>query len=255
MWNHIILLSIRFLSLLLINNSMFLMQYKVILLDLDDTLLDTQKNSQICLKEIYEDYHINMYYKTFEDFSKVYFENNHQVWRKYELGEIDKPTLLRDRFLNPFLQFAEVDLDFIDTMNKDYLSRVVYKNNYIEGAVDLLKYLDSKYQLAILSNGFSEIQYDKIGHADLTSYFDKIILSDEVGINKPHPNIFKFALQQLNIGSKDAIMIGDNINTDILGAFNSGIDQIWFNPKDISNPLDIVPTYTVARLENIKQIL
>jgi len=98
------------------------------------------------------------------------------------------------------------------------------------------------------------MQYKKMDSAGLSSYFDKVILSDIVGVNKPHPDIFAYALNEVGQIRDKVIMIGDNLINDIQGALDYGIDQIWFNPEDIS-PGDIKPTYTVRSLDEIRKIL
>ena len=230
------------------------MKYTTILLDLVDTLIDTQANSRECLKEIYRDYNISDYYPTFDDFLSVYMNNRNILWSKYSKGEIDKQTLIDGRFVNPFRDFAEITLQDTRRMNDDFLSRVVYKETHIEGAGELLEYLKPKYQIIVLSNGFTELQYRKIESAGFTPFFDGVVLSDKVGVNKPHPVIFSYALQEAGVNPEDVIMIGDNLQTDIIGAKNSGIDQLWFNPKN-ENPNDVRPTYTVGKLLEIKDIL
>ncbi len=106
----------------------------------------------------------------------------------------------------------------------------------------------------ILSNGFSEIQYKKINNSGLARYFDKIILSEEAGINKPHPDMFTYALKNTNSRRNQTIMIGDSWDADIVGAYRSRIAQIWFNPADArSDGFD--PTFTVRSLKEIKEIL
>ena len=106
------------------------------------------------------------------------------------------------------------------------------------------------------SNGFSEVQSRKLARVGMTDYFDGIILSEAAGVNKPSPLFFEYALKQTGLEAKDAIMIGDNYNTDIMGAMLSGIDQIYFNQK--GKPLqasDSIPTYTVESLKEIENIL
>ncbi len=106
----------------------------------------------------------------------------------------------------------------------------------------------------ILSNGFREVQFKKIENSGLQPYFDKIILSEDAGVNKPHPDIFTYALKNTNSRRNEALMIGDSWEADIAGAQKSRIAQIWFNPADISSD-GFEPTYTVKTLAEIKEIL
>lgn len=229
------------------------MKYTTIFLDFDDTLIDTDGNAKICMKEIYEEFEIRKYYPTFDEFFEVYHANNSRSWSDYAKGLVDKQTLLNTRFVKPFEQFPDVDPEYQKQMSVSFLSKVVLKGAHIEGAKDLLDYLKPKYKLVMLSNGFSELQYKKVESAGFSAYFDEIILSDVVGANKPHPDIFAYALNKVGATAEETIMIGDNVLADIEGAKNSNIDQLWFNPKN--KEADFSPTHTVQHLDEIKNIL
>lgn len=229
------------------------MKYTTIFIDLDDTLIDTLGDSLANLRGIYNDYNLEKYYPSADDFLAVYSANSTQLWRKYNRGEIDKRTLIKERFENPFKDFSDIKSDFLKILNTDFLSRMIHCPTHIEGSLEVLEYLKPKYPIIVISNGFSELQHHKIQNAGLSQYIDKVILSDEVGVNKPHPAIFEFALKTAGINSSKAIMIGDNSHTDIEGARNSDIDQLWFNPN--SEKVEVNPTYTISSLHEIKKIL
>lgn len=229
-------------------------RYTTIFFDLDDTLCDTVTNSRECLEDIYNEYNIREYYPTFGDFLKIYTPNTERLWSMYSRGEISKEFLIQERFLIPFRPFDSVSDELAMKMNEDFLGRVKFKKKTIYGAIEILEYLKPRYKMHIISNGFSEIQHTKMESTGVISYFDKVILSDVVGVNKPHPDIFTFALKEAGLQKEDVIMIGDNLQSDISGAKNSGIDQIWFNP-DGGNDDGINPTYIIKSLLEIKSIL
>ncbi len=231
------------------------MKYTTIFFDLDDTLIDTALNSKQVLEEVYTDYMINKYYPNFSDFFQKYQSINLHLWDQYEQNLISKEELKKGRFQQALRDFTSITTEQSLEMNNDFMGRVSNKKNIIEGVKGILEYLQPKYCLYIISNGFLEVQDKKIKNAGLDSYFKDVFLSDHVGENKPHPLIFNYALKEANTTTKDCIMIGDNINTDIIGAKNLGIDQIWFNPKDITDANSIAPTYTVKTLHDIKVIL
>ena len=95
----------------------------------------------------------------------------------------------------------------------------------------MLKYLSKKYKLHIITNGFHEVQHIKLQHAGLTSYFNEIITSEQMGVKKPNPKIFNYALQKANTSAEESIMIGDDLEVDVLGAEKVGIQGVFFNPK------------------------
>lgn len=231
------------------------MKYNTIFIDLDDTLIDTVENTKITIREIYEDYDLQNYFSSFDDFFVNHYRpNNIRLWKAYEKHEITKQELMDERFTGVFREVADISDERAQEMNRDFLGRIVLKSSLIDGAVELLDYLKPKYRLCILSNGFSEMQYVKIKSAGLEGYFDDVVLSDVVGINKPQVGIFEYALRKANVDKSEVIMLGDNYSSDIIGAYNAGIGQIWFNPND-SQAADFEPTYVVNQLSEVKGIL
>ncbi len=230
------------------------MPYQNLFIDLDDTLWDIHRNGRECLEEIYHDYGYGAFYPTFEEYYNVYMPGNNRLWALYRQGEIRKEELIVERFLAPVRPFGITDPEYAKRLSDDFLDRTTRKTRLIEGAMELLDYLRPKYRLHILSNGFREVQYRKIENSGLTSYFHKIILSEDAGSNKPHPDMFTYALKSTNSRRDQTVMIGDSWDADIVGARNSRIDQIWFNPKG-EPATDFQPTFTVGSLAEIREIL
>ena len=230
------------------------MQYKNLFIDLDDTLWDIHQNGKECLQEVYHDYGYEKFYTTFEDYYNVYFPNNLRLWTLYANGKIQKNELIVERFLAPVRPFGIDDPEYAKRLSADFLERTTRKTRLIDGTIELLNYLKLKYKMHILSNGFREVQFKKIENSGLRSYFDKIILSEDAGINKPHADIFTYALKNTNSRRNQTLMIGDSWDADIIGARNSRIDQLWFNPKGIE-PVGFIPTFEVKTLIEIKSIL
>lgn len=230
------------------------MKYKNLLIDLDDTLWDIHHNAKECLAEIYIDYEYKRFYPTFEDYYNVYMPSNNHLWGLYREGKIDKKKLVVERFLVPVRDFGIDDPEYAIAVSDDFLERTTHKTTLIDGAIELLDYLKPRYKMHILSNGFREVQYKKIENSGLKPYFDKIILSEDAQINKPHPDIFTYALVNTNSKREQTLMIGDSFAADIVGAYNSRIDQIWLNPNGDQSE-EFEPTYTVKHLLEIKEIL
>ena len=121
----------------------------------------------------------------------------------------------------------------------------------LPGTPEVVRALAKKYPLTIISNGFKEVQYYKFAHAGLTDCFSHTIISEEVGINKPQPEIFRIALEKNGVAAEEAVMIGDSYSSDIEGAKAAGIDQIWLHEGET----DQTATYIVPRLEDVLPIL
>lgn len=230
------------------------MLYKNLFIDLDDTLWDTFNNNRECLEELYADHHWERFYTSFEVFFDIYMPHNLKLWELYRNNEIDRQTLIYERFnfvLKPMGITGEKD---ILAVNSDFLQRTATKTRLVPGAIELLEYLRPYYRLFILSNGFREVQYRKLKNSGLAPYIEKMILSEDAGIQKPHKKIFDFALVNTNSRRAESLMIGDSWEADIEGAYRSGIDQIWLNPEQLPAK-GFTPTHTVGTLGEIHCIL
>ncbi len=228
--------------------------YKNLFIDLDDTLWDTCSNNRECLKEIYNDYDFGRYYESFEAFYDIYMPNNLELWARYRRHEIHRNTLILERFRYVTRPLGIEDPESVLKINTDFLKRTTTKTRLIPGAIELLEYLHSSYRLFILSNGFREVQFLKLKNSGLSPYIEKMILSEDAGIQKPHKKIFDFALKNTNARRRESLMIGDSWEADIVGAHDSKIDQLWLNPAGLP-ARDFVPTFTVKSLTEIKNIL
>ena len=221
---------------------------------MDDSFGDIHQNGKECLEEIFHEYNYENFYPTFEEYYNVYMPGNHRLWAMYRQGEIRKEELIVERFLAPVRQFGITDPEYAKRLSDDFLDRTTRKTRLIDGTMDLLEYLLPRYRMHILSNGFREVQYKKIENSGLKPFFDKIILSEDAGINKPHPDMFTYALKNTNSRRTQTLMIGDSWDADIGGARNSRMDQIWFNPTG-ELAVDFQPTHTVRSLSEIRDIL
>ena len=231
------------------------MIYKNIFLDFDDTIYDTRGNADIALEELYQHFSLSGYFKCYEDFYTEYWSANTELWSKYSHGEISKDLLIVERFLKPLRTVGINNEDFALQLSDWFLDCTSKKGKLVEGAIPLLDYLKGKYRLHILSNGFSEVQYKKLRNSGVFEYFDSIVLSEEAGANKPGALFFDYAMKITGANLDDCIMIGDNFDTDIVGARNYSIPQIYFNPKSLPVNSGMEPTFQVKDLSEIKNIL
>lgn len=228
-------------------------EYTTLFFDLDDTLWDTAANSKESMSEIYAQYGFDKYYSSFEGFYTIYLENNNKLWDCYNKGLLKKEELMEQRFKKLFEKYTEMSETESKDLNDAFMYNTSKKTKTVDGAIDLLQKLQRKYQLHIISNGFTEVQYTKLEGAGLASFFDKVILSDAVGVNKPDSRIFKYALSEASAQKSESLMIGDTYDTDIVGAMNYGIDQVWFNLKKLQ--VEKNPTYEIDSLLKLNYIL
>jgi len=230
-------------------------RYKNLFIDLDDTLWDTFHNNKECLYEaLYQPCNMERYYPSFEDFFEFYYAHNNQLWAQYRRGEIDRDFLIIDRFRYVLSSAGITETEKILTINKHFLTLSTKKKGLIEGSLDLLDYLRPRYRLFILSNGFREVQSKKLQNSGLSPYFEEIILSEDINVQKPHKDLFDYALRKNNCKLDESMIIGDSWDADIQGGYNAHMDQLWFNPNQ-EKPRHFNPTYTVMNLLDIKKIL
>lgn len=199
---------------------------KHIFFDLDHTLWDFDRNSELAFKQIFEEQEINL---DFNEFMRVYVPINFKYWKLYRDEKVSKPDLRYGRLKDAFdtLNYQVSD-EFINQMSVDYLNYLPNHNHLIGGTVEVLEYLYKKYTLHIITNGFKEVQNQKMEASNIKKYFDVIVTSESVGVKKPNAKVFEFALEKANAISAESIMIGDNIEADVMGAFNVGILPIHF---------------------------
>ena len=232
------------------------MDYNDLFIDFDDTLYDTYGNAVIALRETFEAFHLERWFADPQVFYDAYWAANIDLWSRYSRGEITRPFLIVERFRRPLSvgDGLPVTESLCLEMSDRFLEFCSSKPGVVEGAHELMDYLRQRgYRMHMTSNGFHEVQYKKLAACGLRDYFDTIILSEDAGANKPSPQYFDYALKVSGARRETTLMIGDNLNTDIVGAHNAGLDTILFNRWGVE-PSD-VPTHTVNRLLDIKTIL
>ena len=232
------------------------MKYKDLFIDFDDTLYDTYGNAVIALRETFETFRLERFFADPQVFYDAYWAANIDLWTRYSKGEITRPYLIVERFRRPLSagQGLDVTEPFCLEMSDKFLEFCSSKPGVVEGAHELMDYLKHQgYRMHMCSNGFHEVQYKKLAACGLKDYFDTIILSEDAGANKPSMQYFDYALRQSGADIATTMMIGDNLQTDIMGANRAGLDTILFNRWGIEP--SSVPTYTVETLRDIMKIL
>ncbi len=228
--------------------------YKHIFFDLDNTLWDFDKSSEEVLIELYDKYKLgDLGVESFELFHSKYKERNTMMWEQYRLGKIGKAELRDQRFS---LTFWDMGLDAEiapPELADEYLKLSPLRNNLFPHAHEVLSYLQKKYLLHIITNGFEEAQHIKIAASKLTSYFKEIIISEHTGYKKPDIKIFEYSAEKAKTIPEECLMIGDGLDIDILGAAAAGWDTVYFNPACI--PHTEKPTFEIRSLNELLTFL
>lgn len=239
-------------------------QYKAVFIDWDDTIGDFVGAAKRALQEMYDKYKLSDYFASHEEFVSLYKPHNIELWDKYGKDLVTKAFLRVDRFLYPLLHGTKVASQIqsytalsalAEQMSEDFLHLTTKYFSLLPGAEELVRYLAKKYPLTVVTNGFIEVQYEKFDKSGLRNCFSHIVLSEEVGCQKPNPRIYEEALHMNGVSAEEAVMIGDSWNSDIQGAINAGIDQIWVRKSQDSLLEGQSATYLVQSLSEVMEIL
>ena len=228
--------------------------YRHIFFDLDRTLWDFDAAAEVAFERIYEKYNLkSLGIPSAHEFHEVYHPLNEHLWELYREDKITKADLNRTRFLKPLEHYGIHDIELADHLSEDYVywsPRIV---RLVPGTMELLDYLKPKYHLHLITNGFQEVQHTKLRGSGLEPYFETLTVSEEVGVKKPNPEFFHYALRKANATAEESLVIGDEMAVDIDGARAAGIDQIFFNPSGME--VEGERTFEVKRLSEIMEII
>jgi len=228
--------------------------YKHIYFDLDRTLWDFDNNSREALTELYYTFQLENYFPSSDEFIKIYHKHNDRLWAQYREGNLSKETLRFKRFELTFREKNLKNQDIAKSVGEEYLHLSMLKTLVFPNTYEVLGYLNEKYYLYILTNGFRETQLNKLKNCRLSHYFQKVFTSETIGYNKPHREIFHWAVSSVNARKEECLMIGDDMEVDIYGAEQYGIDSVFFNPAGYQHP-DNKSTYEINDLIELKKIL
>ena len=198
-----------------------------IFFDLDHTLWDFDKNSGLAFQRLFDTFNISL---ALPDFLEIYEPINLEYWRLYREDKVTKTALRRGRLTNAFAHFNLVfEEETIDAMAHQYIEELPKDNYLFSGAVELLKNLQGNYKLHLITNGFHAVQHKKLINSKIDQFFTTVTTSEDAGVKKPNPLIFKHALNLSKAVPERSVMIGDSYEADILGARALGFKTIFFN--------------------------
>lgn len=227
--------------------------YKHIFFDLDHTLWDYEKNSNEALAELFLKYKLkSLGVNNCDEFNLCFEKVNSSLWNDYNKNKISRDGIREQRFLRILNSFEINDEELSNTLSIEYLMLCPTKPHLMPYTLEVLDYLKENYHLHILTNGFNDVQKLKLERSKLQPYFSTVVTSDSAGYKKPMSSIFKFAIDAANARKDESIMIGDNLQTDILGARNFGMDTVYFNPKKEMHKSSV--THEIDCLSKLKSI-
>jgi putative hydrolase of the HAD superfamily len=204
--------------------------YKHIFFDLDHTLWDFERTAEECKRELFIALDLKEKgIESYETFREKYVDINQALWALYREDKIGKDELNFRRFYDTLCLFGIDDRKMGAAMASGFIEGISSKTYLFPYAIELLEYLLPKYPLHIITNGFEEVQFSKLKNTGMARYFTSIITSEEAGSKKPDAVIFQFALNKTGAQAHESIMIGDDLEVDMAGARQVGIDQLYVN--------------------------
>lgn len=225
--------------------------YKYILWDIDDTLIDFKQSEAHALRQCFNEYDIEVS----DEQLAVYSEINQGYWRQLEEGLVEKKSMLNQRF-DDFLSYLKAPHVSGAEINKRYQEALGDHVEMFPDAYDLCKELSKIKKQYVVTNGTIVAQNKKLKNTGLIEFFDKIFISDEIGFQKPDVRFFNHCFKEIpDFNLREAIIIGDSLSSDMKGAMNAGIDSCWFNPRKVDNKNQIDTTFEISHLSELRDII
>jgi putative hydrolase of the HAD superfamily len=231
------------------------MKYQHLFFDLDHTLWDFETNARLTLSDLYEIN--NLQSKGIPDFAHFferYSYHNERLWDRYTKGFIKQDELRWKRMWLALLDFKLADEVLSKQMSVQFLELLPTKKVLFPYTVEILSYLkEKKYRMHLITNGFEKVQFNKLQQSNLHPYFEEVITSEASNSLKPNKEIFDYALAKTGAKVEESIMIGDNLDADIQGGINAGMDTIFVNHLKVVP--HVLSTYIITHLKELENIL
>jgi putative hydrolase of the HAD superfamily len=230
-----------------------LKKYEHLFFDLDHTLWDFERNSQETIYELFTALQLGKLIPSAADVYTSFKEINRFLWDEYHLDKISKEALRKRRFEMVLEQNGVRDESLAEEFSDLYLERCPQKSYLIPHTIEILDYLKDRYMLHVLSNGFEETTKQKLASSALGTYFKTVCTPSHSGYKKPDSEMFLFAMQMANATVSNSLMIGDDLQADILGAKKCGISQVYFNPEQKKH--EHLLSYEIKSILELKELL
>ncbi len=225
-------------------------KYDLVLIDADNTLLDFDMAEEIALEKTFEHYGFDYSNEILKKYRKI----NSFMWKEFEHGRMDKAILQVERF-SRLIKECNLKAEAVD-FNKTYLSFLSEGGNLIDGALEVCRELSCHCTIAIVTNGISTTQRNRLKCSAIAPYIKYIIVSEDAGYNKPHEGFFQYTFDVCGwLDKEKAIIIGDSLNADIKGGADFGITTCWYNPTNVNSGNDIRIDYEIKNLRELPGIV
>lgn len=225
-------------------------KFETLLFDVDETLLNFKEGQHNAITQLFISQGVDLT----PDIRQRYETKNTALWHAFEKGELAKERVLADRFTYIFNECGLVkDGAEMDRIFREYLKEEAI---LLEGAFEMVAELSESHQLYVVTNGVSTTQYRRLEKSELKPYFNDIFVSEDTGYQKPMPEFFNYAFERIEqFNPAKTMIIGDSLIADIQGGNNAGIASCWYNPDRLNRHADIIPTYEIQELSQLRDIV
>lgn len=224
------------------------MPYSTLLFDLDHTLFDSDESERLAYLHTMRSVGL----ADPEDHFDRYVTINRAMWAAVEAGTM-QPDEVRHRRFEQFLRELGLGGD-PQAMGDTFVWGLANHGDLYADTRDLLEALAGRVAMALVTNGLSDVQRTRLDRLGIADAFDAIVISSEVGVTKPRPEIFDRAFDALGRPDRaTALMIGDSLSSDMAGGRNAGVATCWFNPRGLAPDGDL--THVITRLAELRAIV
>lgn len=224
-------------------------EYKFLLFDLDDTLLDFHAAEQHALPKLFAMHNVVLT----DEVRALYKEINGALWEALEQGHVTREELMATRFAKTFAALGQ-RVDGI-ALDQEYRSYLTESKVFVPDAFSVVQHLSKHYELYITSNGISDTQHRRLQVTGLAPYFKQVFVSEDTGYQKPMKPFFDYVFERIpQFDEHKALIVGDSYSADIMGGAGAGIDTCWLNPMSKKAAI-VEPTYTITQLRQLTAIL
>ena len=225
-------------------------RYEWVLLDADGTLFDYDRAEAAALASSLSAFEV----ESSAEVTAAYRDINRRIWQAFERGEITQAALRTRRFAELFVLLG-VKAD-PHAFSCTYLEHLACNAMLVEGAETVVRSLRAEVRLVLLTNGLADVQRPRLARSAIRGLFDAVVISEEVGAAKPHPQIFEVCFERMGRPDRrNVLMVGDSLSSDIRGGIEYGLDTCWFNPARVLNSGDVVPRFQISSLVELLPIV
>jgi putative hydrolase of the HAD superfamily len=229
---------------------------QAVLFDLDDTLFDHRRSARAALSEVHRRHAADVDFALFERHHAHHLEDLHL---DVLAGRRTIDDARRERFRRVFGAVGRaLDDDTLHAVAAAYRRGYMDNRRALEGAAALLEAVRPHARIGIVTNNLLDEQREKLELCRLASFVDELVVSEEAGISKPDPEIFRIALERLGVSARAAVMFGDSWAADIVGAAAAGVRAVWFNPlrkPKPAAPAGVVEVHSLTPVADVVPVL